>query len=200
MTFKVGNTLSAQSAPTLAALAALNYMHYIFLIESSARHEHQFSSAPICLWHRWRAISCTHGFRQELCRRFGFAWLQPPVAEARTCHLRGVPEEIQGGPGGCSPRSGIRWMPWDLVGHHHLAQWEKSKDAGCQGLASSWEHRWPRNLCKQTETCTILAPRNKLRLAQYHVSNPSNSMKNPKWLANYNACQNYETCQVKFAC
>ena len=144
----------------------------------------------MCLSHRWRAISCTRGFRRELCRRFWFSWSQPLVDEAMPCHLRGVPAGIQGERGGCWPRSGIRWTPLDLAGHHvaghHLAKSEKSEQGGCRGLASSlWEYGWPRNLFEQTETCTI--PHFK------SIPQPEETKINCKlqWT-------NDDTCQVKF--
>ena len=147
-------TFCAQSAPTLAALAAFAYA-ILVLTESSARHENQFSSDPICLSRRWRAISCTRGVPRGLCHRFWFSWFQPLVGEAMPCHLRGVPAKIQGERAVCWLRSGIRWTPLDLAGHH-LAKSEKSEQGGCRGLASSlWEHGWPRNLLGPTETCMI---------------------------------------------
>ena len=60
-------------------------------------------------------------------------------------------------------------------------------------LAMGWLHR---ESIVDLGTCA-----NKLKLAQYHISNPSNSPKDAKWIANYTQCKilkHHETCQVKF--
>ena len=72
--------LCAQSAPTLAARAALAYA-LLFLTESSARHENQFSSDPhmpvtslTCnFWYSWISTRAVSPFRVRMasasCRR-----------------------------------------------------------------------------------------------------------------------------------
>ena len=70
------------------------------------------------------------------------------------CHLRGVPAEIRGERAVCWLRSGIRWTPLDLAGHH-LAKSEKVVAEGWLHHCESMVHGWPRNLFGQTETCTI---------------------------------------------
>ncbi len=185
MTFKVGINHIVFPIRTYTSRTSCTRLCNTISYRIFSQNQNQFSSDPICLSHRWRAISCTHGVRRELCHRFWFSWFQPLVDEAMPCHLRGVPAEIRGERALCWPRSGIRWTPLDLAGHH-LAKSEKSEQGGWRGLALSlWEHGWPRNLFEQTETCTI--PHFK------SIQQPEEPKINCKlqWT-------NDETCQVKF--